>query len=49
MGAYLKAGAAAVAVGSCLVSQEILDKRDFRVLTERARRFREEVAAAREG
>ncbi len=48
MGAYFKAGAAAVAVGSCLMSQKILDNRDFRTLTERARRFREAVARARE-
>lgn len=49
IGAYLKAGASAAAVGSCLVSQEILDKRNFQMLTERARRFREEIARAREG
>ena len=48
MGAYFKAGAAAVAVGGCLMSQKILDNRDFRTLTERARRFREAVARARE-
>jgi 2-dehydro-3-deoxyphosphogluconate aldolase/(4S)-4-hydroxy-2-oxoglutarate aldolase len=49
MGAYFKAGAAAVAVGGCLVSREILENRDFRTLTERARKFREEVVRAREG
>jgi 2-dehydro-3-deoxyphosphogluconate aldolase/(4S)-4-hydroxy-2-oxoglutarate aldolase len=48
-GPFLKAGAAAVAAGSSLVSQKILDERDFSLLTERARRFREEVTKARQG
>jgi len=48
-GHYLNAGAAAVAIGSSLVSQEILDKGAFHLLTERAGRFREVVAKARQG
>lgn len=48
-GPFLKAGAAAVAAGSSLVSQKVLDERDFPLLTERARRFRDEVAKARKG
>jgi len=47
IGAYFRAGAAAVALGSSLVSQEILDRRDFSQLTERSLRFREEAARAR--
>ncbi len=46
-GRYLRAGAAAVGVGSGLVSQEILDNRNFPLLTERAEQFRAEVAKAR--
>jgi len=49
MGAYFRAGAAAVAVGSCLAGRDILERRDFRTLSERARRFREEAARSREG
>lgn len=48
-GAFLKAGAAAVAAGSSLVSQKILDEKDFSLLTDRARSFREEVVKARQG
>ncbi len=48
-GPFLKAGAAAVAAGSSLVSQKILDEKDFAQLTERATKFREEVAKARQG
>lgn len=48
-GPFLKAGAVAVAAGSSLVSQKVLDERDFPLLTERARRFRDEIAKAREG
>ncbi len=48
-GPFLKAGAVAVAAGSSLVSQKILDEKDFATLTERARKFREEVAKARQG
>jgi 2-dehydro-3-deoxyphosphogluconate aldolase/(4S)-4-hydroxy-2-oxoglutarate aldolase len=46
-GAFLKAGAAAVAAGSSLVSQDILDRKDFKLLSERAKLFREEVVKAR--
>lgn len=46
-GAFLKAGAAAVAAGSSLVSQDILDRKDFKLLVERAKLFREEVVKAR--
>lgn len=42
---YLRAGAAAVGVGSSLVSQELLDREDFDEITARARRLR----AAAEG
>ena len=48
-GPFLKAGAAAVAAGSSLVSQKILDEKDFSLLTERARSFHEEVVKARQG
>ena len=48
-GPFLKAGAAAVAAGSTLVSQKILDEKDFSLLTERARSFHEEVVKARQG
>ncbi|NIO03920.1 MAG: bifunctional 4-hydroxy-2-oxoglutarate aldolase/2-dehydro-3-deoxy-phosphogluconate aldolase [Proteobacteria bacterium] len=47
-GLFLKAGAAAVAAGSSLVSQKILDERDFALLKERAKRFREEVVKAQQ-
>lgn len=49
VGAYLRAGAAAVGVGSGLVSRKILDSRNFSLLTERADRFRAAVAKARKG
>ena len=48
-GPFLKAGAAAVAAGSSLVSQKILDERNFSLLTERSRKFREETLKARQG
>ena len=44
---FIRAGAEIVAVGSALVSQDLLDAQDFDTLTERARRFREEVARGR--
>jgi 2-dehydro-3-deoxyphosphogluconate aldolase/(4S)-4-hydroxy-2-oxoglutarate aldolase len=46
-GPFLKAGATAVAVGSSLVSQKILDEKAFPLLRERARMFREEVIKSR--
>jgi 2-dehydro-3-deoxyphosphogluconate aldolase/(4S)-4-hydroxy-2-oxoglutarate aldolase len=44
---FIRAGAAAVGVGSALINQMLLDSRDFVALTERARRFVEEVARGR--
>jgi 2-dehydro-3-deoxyphosphogluconate aldolase/(4S)-4-hydroxy-2-oxoglutarate aldolase len=44
---FIRAGAAAVGVGSALINQKLLDAEDFRTLTERARRFVEEVARGR--
>jgi len=46
---FVRAGAAAVGVGSALINQELLDSQDFGTLTERARRFMEEVARGRMG
>ena len=48
IGPFLKAGAAVVATGSSLVSQKILDEKNFSLLTERAKRMREEVIKARQ-
>lgn len=45
--AFIRAGAEAVGVGSALVSQKLLDTGDFAALTERARRFCQEVAKGR--
>jgi 2-dehydro-3-deoxyphosphogluconate aldolase/(4S)-4-hydroxy-2-oxoglutarate aldolase len=47
-GPFLKAGAVAVAAGSSLVNQEILDTKNFVLLSERARTFRKEVMKARQ-
>ena len=44
---FVRAGAAAVGVGSALINQKLLDSQDFGTLTERARRFIEEVARGR--
>jgi len=44
---FIRAGAEAVGVGSALVSQKLLDTGDFAALTERARRFCQEVARGR--
>jgi 2-dehydro-3-deoxyphosphogluconate aldolase/(4S)-4-hydroxy-2-oxoglutarate aldolase len=44
---FVRAGAAAVGVGSALINQRLLDSQDFGTLTERARRFMEEVARGR--
>ena len=46
---FIRAGAAAVGVGSALINQKLLDAEDFSTLTERARRFVEEVARGRMG
>jgi 2-dehydro-3-deoxyphosphogluconate aldolase/(4S)-4-hydroxy-2-oxoglutarate aldolase len=45
---FVRAGAAAVGVGSALVSRGLLDAGDFPTLTERARWLIEEVARGRE-
>jgi 2-dehydro-3-deoxyphosphogluconate aldolase/(4S)-4-hydroxy-2-oxoglutarate aldolase len=47
IGPFLKAGAVAVAAGSSLVSQEILNEKNFPLLTERAKNMRQEVVKAR--
>lgn len=44
---FIRAGADAVGVGSALVSQKLLDAGDLATLTERARRFCQEVAKGR--
>ena len=44
---FIRAGAAAVGVGSSLINQELLESGDFGTLTDRARRFVEEVARGR--
>ena len=47
IGPFLKAGAVAVAAGSSLVSQEILDDKNFSLLTTRAKSMHEEVLKVR--
>jgi 2-dehydro-3-deoxyphosphogluconate aldolase/(4S)-4-hydroxy-2-oxoglutarate aldolase len=44
---FFRAGAAAVGVGSSLISQKLLEANDFAALTERARNFMNEVARGR--
>ena len=44
---FVRAGAAAVGVGSALISQKLLDAQDFPTLTERARLLVREVARGR--
>jgi len=44
---FIRAGSAALGVGSALVDQKLRDSRDFAALTERARRFVEAVAQGR--
>ncbi len=44
---FIRAGAEAVGVGSALVNQKLLEAGDFAALTERARRFCQEVAKGR--
>jgi 2-dehydro-3-deoxyphosphogluconate aldolase/(4S)-4-hydroxy-2-oxoglutarate aldolase len=48
IGPFLEAGAVAVAAGSSLVSQKILDEKNFALLAERAGRMRREVAKVRQ-
>lgn len=44
---FIRAGAAAVGVGSALINQKLLDEGDFSEITRRAARFREEVEKGR--
>jgi len=44
---FIRMGAAAIGVGSALVSQKLLDSGDFDTLTKRARRFVAEIARGR--
>jgi len=44
---FIRAGAAAVGVGSALINQSLLDSKDWAALTERARRLVEEVKRGR--
>lgn len=44
---FIRAGAAALGVGSALINQKLLDEGNFAELTRRAARFREEVARGR--
>lgn len=44
---FLKAGASALGVGGNLVSKKLMDARDFKGLTENARKFADAVKAAR--
>jgi 2-dehydro-3-deoxyphosphogluconate aldolase/(4S)-4-hydroxy-2-oxoglutarate aldolase len=46
---FIRAGCEIVAVGSALVNQKLLDAREFDTISERARRFREEVERGRAG
>jgi 2-dehydro-3-deoxyphosphogluconate aldolase / (4S)-4-hydroxy-2-oxoglutarate aldolase len=46
---FIRAGAEVVGVGGELIGQKLLDARDWPALTERARRFREEVMTGRGG
>jgi 2-dehydro-3-deoxyphosphogluconate aldolase/(4S)-4-hydroxy-2-oxoglutarate aldolase len=44
---FIRAGAAAVGVGSALINQKLLESKEFTTLTDRARRLVEEVARGR--
>lgn len=44
---FIRAGAAVVGVGGALVNQRLLDSEDFATITDRARRYREEVQKGR--
>jgi 2-dehydro-3-deoxyphosphogluconate aldolase/(4S)-4-hydroxy-2-oxoglutarate aldolase len=46
---FIRAGATAVGVGSALIDRKLLAAKDFTILTERARRFIEEVERGRSG
>jgi 2-dehydro-3-deoxyphosphogluconate aldolase/(4S)-4-hydroxy-2-oxoglutarate aldolase len=46
---FIRAGCEVVAVGGALVDQKLLDARDFKTISERARRFREEMEKGRSG
>jgi 2-dehydro-3-deoxyphosphogluconate aldolase/(4S)-4-hydroxy-2-oxoglutarate aldolase len=46
---FIRAGCEIVAIGSALVNQKLLDAREFDTISERARRFREEVERGRAG
>jgi 2-dehydro-3-deoxyphosphogluconate aldolase/(4S)-4-hydroxy-2-oxoglutarate aldolase len=45
---FIRAGVEVVGVGGELVNQKLLDARDFTAITERARRFRDEVEKGRQ-
>ena len=47
MADFIRAGCEGVGVGSDLVNQKLLDAKDFREITQRARRFREEYHKGR--
>lgn len=46
-GAYIKAGAAALGVGSALVDKKAVAERNYEMLTQKAQRFLEEIERAR--
>jgi 2-dehydro-3-deoxyphosphogluconate aldolase/(4S)-4-hydroxy-2-oxoglutarate aldolase len=48
-GDFIRAGCAAVAAGSSLISKDVLAKKDWKTLTETSRQFVEAVASARNG
>lgn len=48
-GDFIRAGCAAVAAGSSLISKDVLARKDWATLTETSRQFVEAVAAARKG
>jgi 2-dehydro-3-deoxyphosphogluconate aldolase/(4S)-4-hydroxy-2-oxoglutarate aldolase len=48
-GDFIRAGCAAVAAGSSLISKDVLARKDWKTLTETSRQFVEAVAAARKG
>jgi 2-dehydro-3-deoxyphosphogluconate aldolase/(4S)-4-hydroxy-2-oxoglutarate aldolase len=45
---FIRAGTEVVGVGGELVSQNLLDTKDFATITERARGFRQEVEKGRQ-
>jgi len=44
---FIRSGCEVIAVGNSLVNQQLLDERKFNIISERARRFREEVKKGR--